>query len=393
MSRAGSSLLTPRFLMMCGFSFTVFLSAFQLFPVAPFRILDLGGTTFTAGLFLGFLTYGSAFSAPFTGAAADRVGFRRQLLVCSLVITALSAAYAVADRPATMLALVVLHGVFWSGLLSAAVAYTTELIPAERRAEGIGYYGLSSVLAIAVAPTLGLWVYQGGWLRLCTSIGVLNLTMAAMAWRLPDDRAARAHRPRARRGAILEWHVTVAALTLFLGAFGYGGVTSFVAVMADQAGLRPKAIYFTALAVTILLSRPFAGRLADQVGTERVLAPCLLLAGGGYALLALPPSLPVFLASAVLVGLGFGSAYPVFAAWVLQHVDASARGAAFGGILAALDTGIGSGSMAIGWLASRFGFRTAFGLGALLALGATPYFLLVARRILSRRIVAAHDPA
>ena len=48
-------LFTPRFFLMCGFTFTVFLSLFQLLPTAPFRILDLGGSTAAAGLFLGVL--------------------------------------------------------------------------------------------------------------------------------------------------------------------------------------------------------------------------------------------------------------------------------------------------------------------------------------------------
>ncbi|HZM49363.1 MAG TPA: hypothetical protein VFE68_02685, partial [Vicinamibacteria bacterium] len=57
-------LFTGRFFLMCGFTFTVFLSAFQLLPTAPFHILELGGSKFAAGLFLGLLTYSSAFSAP-----------------------------------------------------------------------------------------------------------------------------------------------------------------------------------------------------------------------------------------------------------------------------------------------------------------------------------------
>ena len=72
-------LFTRRFFVMCGFTFTVFLSLFQLLPTAPFRILDLGGSTVAAGLFLGLLTYASALSAPFTGALADRFGRRRML--------------------------------------------------------------------------------------------------------------------------------------------------------------------------------------------------------------------------------------------------------------------------------------------------------------------------
>jgi MFS family permease len=385
MTATRAPLFTPRFLVMCGFNFTVFLSAFQLFPVAPFRILDLGGGTFTAGLFLGALTYASAFSAPLTGALADRFGRRRQLLACSVVITLLSAAYAGARHPGVLLSLALVHGVFWSGLLSASAAYTTELIPAERRAEGIGYHGLASVLAVAVAPSIGLWFYHGGWIALCASIGALNATMAVIAWTIPDDRLARPHRPAPRHGPLVEWHVTVAAVTLFLAAFGYGGVTSFVAIMADQAGLRPRALYFTVLALTIVASRAVVGRLADAAGTRRVLLPCLAVAAAGYAVLALPPAISSFVVSAVLVGIGFGSAYPVFAAWVLQHVGASARGAAFGGILAALDTGIGTGSIAIGWLAGWTGFRGAFGLGACLALLSIPYFAFVGSRALPRR--------
>ena len=77
---------------MCGFSFTVFLSAFQLLPTAPFHILDLGGSTFASGLFLGFLTYSSAFSAPLTGAYADRVGPRRVLIISSLALVVFSLA-------------------------------------------------------------------------------------------------------------------------------------------------------------------------------------------------------------------------------------------------------------------------------------------------------------
>ena len=65
MAAPDDRLFTVRFFTMCGFTFTVFLSAFQLLPTAPVRILQLGGTTFAAGLFLGFLTYASALSAPF----------------------------------------------------------------------------------------------------------------------------------------------------------------------------------------------------------------------------------------------------------------------------------------------------------------------------------------
>ena len=176
---APERLFTPRFALMFGFSFTVFLSAFQLFPTAPFQILALGGSQTEAGLFLGFLTYASALSAPLTGAVADRLGKRRVLLVCSSVIAVFSALYAVAPSYQIMLGLVVVHGMFWSGLLSASGAYVTDLVPPSRRAEGLSYWGFASIIAVAMAPSIGLWVFDhGGWTALC-----VEATASTSSWR------------------------------------------------------------------------------------------------------------------------------------------------------------------------------------------------------------------
>lgn len=382
-------LFTPRFLVMCGFTFTVFLSAFQLFPTAPFHIRDLGGTTFAAGLFLGLLTYASAFSAPFTGAVADRIGHRRVLLVCSLAISGFSVAYAVAPSPGVMLALVVPHGVFWSGLMVASGVYVTALVPEERRAEGIGYWGLSTVLAIAIAPNVGFVVYRQGWLVLCGLMLALNLLMATIAWSLEE-----LHRPPTSRPApspmSLEWRVLIVSMAVFLYSFGYGGITSFSAMYADAEGITPKAIYLTTVAVAILVSRPFAARLGDVWGYRRVFLPCMALITCGLTLLALLPTRGGMMLSAAVFGVGFGTAWPVFVAYIIGRVDPLRRGAAYGAMLAALDTGIGTGSTALGWIIQRQGYATAFGVAAALSAFSVPYFLVADRYF---RHESPHDDA
>ena len=85
------------------------------------------------------------------------------------------------------------------------------------------------------------------------------------------------------------------------------------------------------------------------------------------------------IASAVIFGIGFGTAYPAYVGYVMQGVSAERRGAAFGAILAAFDTGIGTGSTSMGWLIQRFGFRSAFGVAAGLSALALPYFLMIDR--------------
>ena len=369
---------------MCGFSFTVFLSAFQLLPVAPYRILALGGTTAVAGLFLGFLTYSSATTAPLTGTLVDRVGPRRVLLMSSSALTLFSLAYAVLPSYQLMLALVVVHGLFWSGLLSASATYVTALVPASRRAEGMGYWGLSTVLAVSVAPTIGLWVYgHGGWTAMCLEAAGLNLLMGVIAWALPAETRDRVAHPISVR-ALLEWRVLAASFALFLYAFGYGGLTSFVALYTDAHGVTPRALYFTLFSLTIIATRPFIGRLADRVGYRRVFLPCVLLIALAFAVLAIGGSRTFLILSAVIFGTGFGSAYPVFLAHVLKFVDENRRGAAFGSIIGMFDTGIGTGSIAMGWIVEHFGFRPAWATAAALAACSIPYFLLVERRMFYR---------
>jgi MFS family permease len=374
--RLPDRLFTPRFFVMCGYSFTVFLSAFQLLPTAPFHILALGGSTAAAGLFLGFLTYASAFSAPVTGSMADRVGPRRMLIVASVAITVFSIAYAVIPSYKVMLALVFVHGMFWSGLLTGSAAYMTNMLPESRRAEGIGYWGLSTIAAIAVAPSIGFWVFHYGWRALCLETAALNVVMAMIAWNLPHDPPRTAIVHAAPRRRLIEWRVLVLSFTLFLYSFGYGGVTSFTALYADANGVSPKGIYLTALAVVILVTRPVAGRLGDRFGYRRIFVPCLVLIAVGLSLLVFGGTRGWLVASAAVFGVGFGTAYPTFAGYVMRNVSAERRGAAFGAILACFDTGIGTGSTGMGLIISRYSFAAAFGTAAVLAVFALPYFLL-----------------
>ena len=374
-------LFTPRFFLMCGFSFTVFMSAFQLVPTAPFHILALGGTGTEAGLFLGFLTYASAVSAPITGAIGDRLGKRRVLLIASVAITVFSLLYAVAPSYQLVLGLVLVHGVFWSGLLSSSSAYVTDIVPASRRAEGLGYAGFASILAIAVAPSIGLWVFDaGGWRLLCFESAALNVIMAIIAWRLPAD-TPRARGPMSLRPSdLVEWPVMAGAVTLFLYAFSYGGITSFVAVYAQQAGVTPRALYFTVFSLAIVVTRPFIARYADRVGHARMIVPCLVSIVIGVALLSMASTRIGFIVSGILFGMGFGSAYPIFVAHLMEHVADHRRGATFGAVIGAFDTGIGTGSISVGWISEHYGFPRAFAAAAALAVLSIPYFLYMEKR-------------
>jgi MFS family permease len=182
---------------------------------------------------------------------------------------------------------------------------------------------------------------------------------------------------------MVEWRVVGVTMALFLCSFGYGGITSFVAVLADRHGITPRSVFFTSFALTVLVTRLFSGRLADRYGHRRVLLPCLALVTVGLTLTAVAHTRLQLVVAASVFGLGFGNQYPAFVGHVLKFVRDDRRGAAFGGILAAFDTGIGTGSIAVGWMAQHLGFRSAFAIAAALSAFAIQYFLWAEKRWLT----------
>jgi MFS family permease len=134
----------------------------------------------------------------------------------------------------------------------------------------------------------------------------------------------------------------------------------------------------------ILVTRPLAGRLGDRFGYRRILLPCLVLITLGLSCLVFGGSRFWLVTSAAIFGAGFGTAYPVFAGYVMRQVGPARRGAAFGAILACFDTGIGTGSTSMGWIIGRYGFAAAFGTAAVLSALALPYFLFADRLLRNR---------
>ena len=379
-----AALFTPRFFALFAFTFTVFISLFQLLPTAPYRILAIGGSTAAAGLFLGGLTYASALSAPFTGSLVDRLGQRRVLIVTSLIIAGFSAMYSITTNHILMIVLVVIHGIFWSGLLTASGAYMAAILPERRRAEGLGYWGFASIAAIGIAPTFGFVVYHFGWFTLCMEMVGLNLLMAFIAWRLPELEPhappAKLSAPPVKRAELIEWNSLFLSVTMSLISFGYGALTSFSALFADALGVRPRSLFLITMALSMFAGRLLIGRAIDRIGHRRVLVPSLALSAAGLAATALSTG-PVMLGVAgLLFGLGFGLMWPAFAALIIGQSGPARRGAAYGAMIAAFDTGIGTGSTVLGVVIQQFGYRPAFAAAAALAALSAPYFLLVERR-------------
>jgi MFS family permease len=374
-------LFTRRFVALWFFQCATFFCLFQLLPVIPLRIVDLGGDKSTAGLFLFVYTLASAFAAPIMGTIADHVGRKRMLVTASLLFVGFSLAYGFVAWLPAVLAIAVVHGALWSSILAAAGAIMTEYIPAERRVEGLAYWGLAPTAAMAFAPALGFFVYRLGWLTLCVEIAILSALTAIWASRLDAGTARDPAKPFPRAREFWDLQVIAATVSLGVVAFGYGGVTSYVAILCRERGIHPESLFFIVFSIGTLGIRLFVPRLGDRYGPKVLLYPAFVAMPIAFAVLAYAYDRVLLSVSALLFGMGLGLAFPAFMTFVMAHTPDDRRARTFGSVILGFDTGIGLGSFVIGAIAERAGLQLAFTIAAGVACLSIPIFVVTSRRL------------
>ncbi len=389
MQSSREPLFTPRFVSLWLFQFGTFFSAFQLLPVIPLRIIELGGSKAAAGLFLAVYTFASAFAAPVMGTIADFVGRRRMLVIASLLFVVFSLAYGIVPWLPLVLVIAIAHGAIWSSILSSASAIMTDFIPVSRRTEGLGYWGLAPTAAIAIAPAVGMHVHRFGWFALCAEIAVLSALMALWAARLPGGHQAMNDQPTLPRVVDLwDFRVLKTALSFAVVSFGYGGITSYVAILSRERSIHPESLFFTVFATSVVVVRIVTARIGDRYGPKVLLYPAFLSMPLAFALLAVSQTRAQLIGAAILWGIGLGAAFPAFMTFVVTNTEERFRGRTFGSVILAFDTGIGLGSIVIGAIGARWSLGTAFWVAAGLSCLAIPIFLSTSRQLVRGTAVA-----
>jgi predicted MFS family arabinose efflux permease len=251
----------------------------------------------------------------------------------------------------------------------------------------MAYWGLASTIAFACAPAVGLWVSHFGWLTLCVELAVISAVMALWSSRMPAIEAALPD-PWPHLKTLFDWGVVRTTLSLTTISFGYGGITSYAAILAVQRHIEPRWLYFAVFAISSVLVRVGTSHLGDRFGYGVILYPALLGIPIAFVLLAWAGTRAELVISAIVFGACFGSAYPAFASFILGATDPQRRARTFGSIVWAFDAGIGSGSLLVGAIGQRCGLGNAFLVAAALSCLAIPIFAWTSRALLRGTAVA-----
>ena len=381
-------------------NFALFFAFYILTPLLPLYLSEhFGATKDVIGMVLSGYTITALLFRPFSGYFVDSFPRKTVLLVCYSAFAVMFAGYLAASTLLLFMIVRTLHGGPFGALTVANSTVAIDVLPSSRRTEGIGYYGLSNNLSMAIAPTIGIFIYRYThsfellfWIALAVAFGGLavDATVRIPAKELVRNKAKLSlDRFFLTRGWLL-------GLNMVAFGFCFGVLSNYLAIYGkEQLGITGgTGTYFMLCSVGLMLSRLQGGRALRRGLLTHNAAEGMVISLVGYTVFVLAPTLfghsrmvvmAGYYGSALLIGLGNGHMWPAFQNMTINVARNNQRGTANSTILISWDIGMGLGILVGGFVAEHLGYGAAFWTVALVnAVGVACYFLFT-RRFFARR--------
>lgn len=356
----------------------VFTNHIMSLSTFPFFIKSLGGTEALAGMCAAFFCLVAVIVRPFVGWWLDN-GARRAVLVVGLILLAVAPmGYVLAPVLAAAILLRMVHGAALSLSNSTTATVASDVIARPRFAEGMGYFGMATALASAIAPALGLELMGLGFNVLYAAAAAISILALVLFCFVRTPRPKTEKRPLSIKGLVNRDSLP-ATCTMLVFMFTFGALENFVAIYAANEGLLSGSIYFVVMSVVLLLVRVFLGRLVDERGeaffvyTGNAAMICALL------LLAFAPNAVTFLLSGALAGYAFGGLEPALQSMAVHTATDETRGSANSTFLCGYDIGYGLGGGVAGVLITSVGYANMWAIVALACVASVVLYVAWAR--------------
>lgn len=342
-------------------------ASFSAFFLLPLYILDHGGRQDDIGIIMGIFALASALCRPWISSMIDRIGRKRSYTLGSILMVAAPFLYLAVDDPLAagyplFLLLRVIHGVGLAICFTAVFTFMADILPQDRLNEGIGMFGISGLLGIAIGPVLAETV-----LRHFDYTGLFMVAGGLAAVALVAHQPLRESGPQqaaSRRTTFFSLFkrekFIVVGLLAFLFGIGLAGTGNFVAPLAEDRGLGFVSIYFFCYSGGAIAIRFIGGRLADDLGERTLLPYTILLYMAGIFILPVTHNQLLLCVAGLLSGIGHGLLFPLLNTMAVRDEPGEIRGKATGIFTGGIDTGLFAGSLVLGYIGDWFGLNVLF---------------------------------
>jgi len=382
MQQASTSIFRGNFLMVFFASLLMFTAFYLLLPTLPvFLTRELKINEGQTGIILSVYTLAALIIRPFTGYLIDRYGRKFFYIPAILLFAAIFIVYPLAALFVWMLAVRFIHGLVWGVATTTGSTLIVDIIPAHRRGEGIGLYGLAMTIPMALGPFIGIELTRNNsytpmfWIAGALAFIGFLFTLPIKYPALPPSSSKRFSWRN-----LFESSSLPVTFNLLLINISYGGLVSFVSLYAIKTGLGMTGVFFIVFASGITLARIYMGKIFDRNGPAVLSVVGILLLTVGYLLLGIAINKFAFMIAGFALGLGSGIVFPVFQAMVNNLVIPQRRGAANSTLFSGLDLGIGLGMLITGLLAHSLGLPKTYLMFSGLNIAALIYFIFISLR-------------
>ncbi|MCC8087770.1 MAG: MFS transporter [Rikenellaceae bacterium] len=362
----------------------MFFSFYTLVPVLPFYVIaNLGTTETVAGIVIALYTISALVIRPFSGYLVDKFSRKPLYLLCYGCFCAAFAGYAIAASLMLFILLRIFHGFGFGICTVSGSTVAVDIMPAERRGEGIGYYGMAASLAMATGPFTGLWLFGKHPFDtvFLLSFAVSLIGFICIIFIKPIKKPVRQNVQTAKTS--LDRFILIRALPcvglLFIQEIGYGAVSNFIGIYCEDIGLTGQAgIFFLILSIGIICARIFSAKSINNGQIVRVVYIGSALLIVSFTLFVFKSmSVPLLYLIALLTGAGYGHINPAFQSMFINLSHHNQRGTANATYFTFWDMGIGLGIAAGGFFIDKLNFQWLFALCSGLYILSTVYFGIV----------------
>lgn len=350
-------------------------------------LVGLGATLTVAGIVVGIFSIMALVIRPVSGVVADRYSKRNILFASNLMIGISVLGYTVSDNVGVILCFRILHGIAFGMSGTASVSLCSEIIPKNRTGEGIGYVGLGQIVAVAVAPGLGIFTtnYLGYTLTfVCSCVLAVVSALLLLLFSRPRQ-GVPAGRQKLRRLSIKDLVAGEAmALSVISGVMSLnnGIVTAYILLFSEQLHIGSIGAYFLVTALFMFIVRPSAGRLMDRRGLQVLIYPAFAIGILGMLLHGLSTTLWMLLIAGALKAIASSAIQSSLLAECIKRAGDGRSGVASSTYYIGADIGQGVGPVIGGAIAGLMGYQVMFYFcAAVTLLGALGfYFFRMAER-------------
>jgi MFS family permease len=313
------------------------------------------------GLVLASYIVASVLVRPFAGFGLDKYGRKTIFIVSLLLYAFVFNGYLVAWTVAVMVLVRFAHGLTWGLTTTSNSTVAVDIIPAGKRGQGIGYFGISTTLGMALGPVIGSMIFQhGGYSSMFIAGFLISLASMGLAASMRFTDVVPAKSLEFKLSTLFETTTLLPSLNLLLIMITYGGMLSFVALYGRELGIHNPAGFFLIYATGVIGARFAMGKFFDRHGPRMILLICLSMLIAGFPVLALLQNPLGFYGAAVILGFGNGVVFPTFQAMTNNMVQQNRRGAANSTLFTSVDIGMGAGMILVGSIAQAFSISAAF---------------------------------